>query len=437
MNALRIQDDTQDEISFNNGSIRSGFGEYEGTDRDIKRAFGLTHKNYGIFERYFLGNDSSIVNVSADTIKIPNHFYVTGERINYTHVGTATSAIGIAATSFSGIGVTEYLPEELFVVKVNDDTIKIARNAEDALKIVPTTVDITSVGIGTSHRFVATNQNAKLINALDNVIQSPVVSTAVTTTLADQVFTTDNLIEFSGITSFYGADLIKIGTEIMKIEGVGIGSTNVMRVRRPWLGTVLAGYGTGTLITKIEGNYNIVDNVLNYTEAPHGNRPIGSTTNPPDDRDWTGISTSSTFQGRVFMKSGITGSSTDSYYNNYIFDDISQDFTGIKNEFTLTADGSNITGITSDAVVIVNDIWQGRGTNSNFTLEESSGITSITFTGNAPTIDDDINITPYPVGGIIVSVGSTEGLGYQPLVAAGGTAKVSTAGTVSTITIGC
>ena len=436
MNALRIQDDTQDEISFNNGSIRSGFGEYEGTDRDIKRAFGLTHKNYGIFERYFLGNDSSIVNVSADTIQIPNHFYVTGERINYTHVGTATSAIGIAATSFSGIGVTEYLPEELFVVKVNDDTIKIARNAEDALKIVPTTVDITSVGIGTSHRFVATNQNAKLINALDNVIQSPLVSTAVTTTLADQVFTTDNLIEFSGITSFYGADLIKIGTEIMKIEGVGIGSTNVMRVRRPWLGTVLAGYGTGELITKIEGNYNIVDNVLNYTEAPHGNRPIGSTTNPPDDRDWTGISTSSTFQGRVFMKSGITGSSTDSYYNNYIFDDISQDFTGIKNEFTLTADGSNITGITSDAVVIVNDIWQGRGTNSNFTLEESSGITSVTFTGNAPTIDDDINITPYPVGGIIVSVGSTEGLGYQPLVAAGGTAKVSTAGTVSTITIG-
>ena len=44
------------------------------------------------------------------------------------------------------------------------------------------------------------------------------------------------------------------------------------------------------------GNYNIVDNALNFVEAPFGNTPIGSTTNPPDERDWTGITTSSTFQ---------------------------------------------------------------------------------------------------------------------------------------------
>ena len=37
---------------------------------------------------------------------------------------------------------------------------------------------------------------------------------------------------------------------------------------------------------------------------------------------------------------------------------------------------------------------------------------------------------------MILSVGSEEGLGYQPLVAAGGTATVSTAGTVSSISIG-
>ena len=41
-----------------------------------------------------------------------------------------------------------------------------------------------------------------------------------------------------------------------------------------------------------------------------------------------------------------------------------------------------------------------------------------------------------PVGGYIVSVGSTAGLGYQPLVAAGGTAVVSTAGTITSIAIG-
>ena len=53
------------------------------------------------------------------------------------------------------------LPGDVYVVKINEDTIKVARSAEDALKIVPQVVDITSVGIGTSHRFVSTNQNAK------------------------------------------------------------------------------------------------------------------------------------------------------------------------------------------------------------------------------------------------------------------------------------
>jgi hypothetical protein len=30
----------------------------------------------------------------------------------------------------------------------------------------------------------------------------------------------------SGITSFFGGDLIKIGSEIMRIDSVGVGSTN-------------------------------------------------------------------------------------------------------------------------------------------------------------------------------------------------------------------
>ena len=37
---------------------------------------------------------------------------------------------------------------------------------------------------------------------------------------------------------------------------------------------------------------------------------------------------------------------------------------------------------------------------------------------------------------MIVSVGSTGGLGYQPLVAAGGTAIISAAGTITSISIG-
>ena len=98
---------------------------------------------------------------------------MTGEKLKYKHVGTATSAVGIATTSFAGVGATSYLPENPFVIKIDADTIKLARSAEDALKVVPEPLDITSVGVGTSHRFVGTNQNAKAVVALDNIIQSP------------------------------------------------------------------------------------------------------------------------------------------------------------------------------------------------------------------------------------------------------------------------
>ena len=48
----------------------------------------------------------------------------------------------------------------------------------------------------------------------------------------------------------------------------------------------------------------------------------------------------------------------------------------------------------------------------------------------------DVNISSVPRGGIIVSVGETTNFGYQPLVAAGGTAIVSAAGTVESVSIG-
>ena len=164
--------------------------------------------------------------------------------------------------------------------------------------------------------------------AIDNVIQSPLVATSVTTGISTNVTVFDETIKFSGITSFFGSDLIQIGDEIMKIEGVGIGSTNTIRVRREWLGTKAGAADTGALVTKMTGNYNIVDNALNFVEAPFGNTPIGSTTNPPDERDWTGITTSSTFQGRSFVRSGIANESDDSYHKNYIFDNINDKFNG-------------------------------------------------------------------------------------------------------------
>jgi hypothetical protein len=191
------------------------------------------------------------------------------------------------------------------------------------------------------------------------------------------------------------------------------------------------------LVTKVLGNYNIVDNVLNFAEAPFGNLPLSAATNRPDERDWVGISTGSSFQGRSFMRSGITNSSDETYHKNYIFSDISSGFNGISKTFTLTSNGANATGIqTENAIVLINDIFQGPGLTYDYTLLESAGITSITFTGTASSVSYDVNNASIPRGGVIVSVGSTEGFGYQPLVSAGGTATVSVAGTISAISIG-
>ena len=42
MNAFRIQDDDKDQIEFDNGVIETFNGDYEGTERSIKRSFNLT-----------------------------------------------------------------------------------------------------------------------------------------------------------------------------------------------------------------------------------------------------------------------------------------------------------------------------------------------------------------------------------------------------------
>ena len=438
MNALRHQDDSKDDIDFTNALIESGFATYEGTERDIKRSFDLTHETDRIFERSFDGSDSSIVNLTTNTITLPNHFFVTGEQIEYKHAGIgSTQAIGIASTSFPNVGIATKLQTDLFVVKINDDEIKLATSAADALTAVPTVVDLTNVGIGTSHRFVAINKNAKVIVAVDNIIQSPVVSTAVTTILADQMFSTDDSVKLAGITSISGGELLKIGDEIMRIDGVGIGSTNAVNVRRSWLGTNAGYAATGTLVTKVTGNYNIVNNSLTFVEAPSGNTPIGTDTNRPDERDWTGITTSSSFQGRVFMRSGVQDESNETYHKNKVYDDISQGFNGSTKEFTLKSDGSNVTGIaTETGIILVNDTFQTPGSTYQYTMTENAGISSISFVGSAVSNTSDIRTSTIPVGGIIVSVGSSEGFGYQPLVAAGGTATVSIAGTIQSISIG-
>ena len=447
-NALRMRDEnnTVTEIDLTNATIDTGYGSYTATETDIKRAFELNHRQLPIFKRDFVGSATTVISLAEDTVRIPDHYFVTGEQLSYRYTGTGTtSAIEIEEQAITGYGTTDKLPSTVYAVKVDDSTLRLATSAENALKTTPTYLDITAVGVGTSHSFTSTKQNSRCILSIDNVIQSPIVATAVTTIISGDLSSTSDTIRLAGVTSITGGDLLKIGDEIMKVDSVGLGATNILLVTRPWMGTQVSSYDDGTLVTKVEGNYNIVDSTVNFFTAPVGLTPISTTTNEPDERDWVGVATHSTFNGRSFMRSGITNSASEPYAKNYIFDDISGNFTGLTTEFTLKSGGSDIAGFsTSNAIVLVNQITQGpqRYTGSvavpgDYTLIEGGvGISSIQFTGSIASVTSDPNSSNVPLGGVIVSVGSTEGVGYQPLVAAGGTAVVSGLGTISSISIG-
>jgi len=446
--ALRLVDEANEntEIDLTNATIDTGFGAYTATETDVKRAFELKHRQLPIFKRNFVGSATTAVSLTEDTISIPDHYFVTGEELSYRYTGSGTtSAIEITSQSIPGYGTTDKMPSTVYAVKVDDTTLRLATSAENALKTTPTYLDITAVGVGTSHSFTSKKQNSRCILSIDNIVQSPIVSTAVTTTITADVSATTDKIKLSGITSITGGDMLKIGNEIMKVDSVGLGATNVLLVTRPWMGTQSGVHSDGTLITKVEGNYNIVDSTVNFFTAPVGLVPLSTTTNEPDERDWVGIATHSSFNGRSFMRSGITGSSDEPYAGNYIFDDISSNFTGLTTQFTLQSEGSNIAGFsTNNALILVNQIPQGpqRYTggvhvSGDYTLiEGATGITSVQFTGSISSVTSDPNSSNVPLGGVIVSVGSTEGLGYQPLVAAGGTVVVSGLGTISSVSIG-
>ncbi len=501
-------------IDFKNAELSTGLSRFESTDVTFKKDFNLTYNNIPIFERIFNGSQQSTstnpasVDLNRDLIYIPNHFFTSGEKVEYRSeafkylsilstqttsvagIGTnildvlstsgltvsdffnfdgdyipisninsnkvslsstisstinsgvavtfsrlfesdaesasTVSSIGIAQTYITGVGNTNKLSGELYAYKFDDKFIGFCTSPIDALSSPPKLINLTSVGIGNNHYITATNQNSKAIILIDNVIQAPIVSTAVTAILQSDLELAETTLYFSGITSFFSGDIIKVGDEIMKISSVGVGSTNFIEVQRPLLGSFLTLHDEGELITKLKGNYNIVGNTLYFTDAPYG--PIIDSVNGD-------INIRSTFQGRVFLRSGVPDTNNSAYQENYVFDDISSEFDVVTKSFELKSLEESISGFsTSNSIILVNNIFQNP--ENDYNLLESSGTTRLNFTGTATSALYDPNNASVPRGGIIVSVGSSNGFGYQPLVSAGGTAIVSIAGTIASISIG-
>ena len=434
------------DVDLNCSIIGGQSGNYTGTQLDPKTEFELKHNDSPIFRKEFLGNDPEIVSLLYNTIDIPNHYFETGELLEYAYSGAGTTqAIGIATVNVPGIGNTDFVPHQVYAVKVDDKRIRLATSAEKALKYpTPEVLDFTTVGIGVSHSFTSTNQNSKILVAIDNMIQSPISRTGITTTLESTVSFTSEL-PVTGIQSFFAGDIIKVQEELMTVTAVN-SVTNNISVLRAQLGTVLATHPATTVVRKMIGNYNIVNNNINFVDAPFGKIPVNTTGGDPELRDFTGLTTSSTFQGRVFLRTAPINSSDETYDHNYVFDDISSSFNGITTNFTLKSSGNSVSGMSSDnAVIMVDGIIQKPdpisvgGTDyekSSYTMFENGSNTDIQFFGTSDILDYDPNRAGLPLGGVIVSLAMVQGLGYQPLVSAGGTAVVSGLGTISSISIG-
>lgn len=419
-------------------------GDYTGQEFDKKKDFNLTFEGIPVFGQEFKGNNPGIVNLGNNTIVLPKHKFVTGEKVNYQppdYLNTSENAISIAPTTFPGIGLTDKLPQELYIIKYSDVTVGVARSAGAALASVPEPIDFVGLGNGDKHNLFTTNQNARALISIDNMIQAPITEVNVQTNLMSNILFEPNFLVV-GIQSFKANDLVQINNEIMLIQNIGVARTNSFNVLRAQMGTQVEFHGIGDTVKLLGGNYNITGSTIHFAEAPHGKTPIGTTTAGPDEVDWQGITTNSTFQGRSFMRSGQVDGNDDTYKDNYTFDNIQSQFNGFDNEFTITVDGGdNVAGFaTNQAIILNSNILQeptgAQESTGDFTFTENVGVSTITYTGQSQSSEDDPNRATIPRGGNITAVGSTNGFGYQPLVSAGASVFVSIGGTITSISIG-
>ena len=420
-------------------------------ERINKKSFVLRSDTTPIFAKTFNPANTNVLNPSTGTFSIDNHFFSNGEELIYTPQSTFVGVGSVPMTYKNGSVIAE-LPTQVFAVVNNDDN-----NFSISTVKSGTAVTFTSLGEGNAHMFEMAKKNEKSIITLDNIAQYPISFTKVAQNLNGNISTTSTVFPLSGISTINPSDILKVDDEYMNIINVGLGTlstgpiTNtgtipLVEVERGHVGSAATNHASATTARIFKGSFNIVGDSIFFTKAPRGNSSVSRNDNNLEFQ-------TSDFTGRVFLRQD--------YSTNQIYDNVSDEFTGIGRTFTLTVGGANTAGIGTtggNGIVFINGIFQTPSTQNNparnFNIIEQTsptGITSIVFSGIRTDVSDpssilvsesDVNQNQIPRGGIIVSLGSTGGQGYAPLAGAAVTAVVSggviqnTIGTGSTDDVG-
>ena len=431
-----INDFANEPLSLKYGPLEKSIilSAYDGVNgtRANKVNFELTHEGTPIYSKIFNPADQVL---DQSHFNIPNHFFNTNEEIKYiagsTFVGIGSTAVSIGSTANNVGVVTDILPSTVYVKAINANTIELYTQKEYITSGLP--VKLTGVGEGNAHKFEMTKKLSKTVIGLDGIIQQPITYTAIEHSLVGIITSGTPQFVLSGISSIQPRDVLKVDNEFMKVEqvgfaSVGLGTINqvddiaagictlpVVRVRRGSLGIAATDHADGSEARVHRGSFNIVDSTAWFLDPPKGNtRERRNVTNLPYVR--------AEFSGRTFLRQN--------YTTNMVFDDISDNFTGIGRTYTMTVGGANtITGVgLGNGVLFINGVFQtpltvnNAGNNYEFEQDTNVGVSSVVFTGisseNGQMMQSefDINQNQLPRGGLIVSMGSTPGLGYAPLV---------------------
>ncbi len=465
-------ENTPPDLKYGTVDQRLFLSTYDGAAglRANKKDFVLKHLEVPIYSKKF--NPVGTMSTTTSVINIPSHFFNTNEELTYTpdstFIGIAGTAVSIGATANIAGVVTTILPETVYAKVLDENRFQLFTRPEYVATGVAVT--FTGLGAGNAHKLTMRKQLTKTIISLDGVVQQPITFTSITHNLGIfDGFTHNNgigigLSQFvlSGISSVAPTDFLKIDDEYLKVTEVGFSSTPtgtindatdvalgiatlpVVKVDRGQLGIAATSHVVNSTARVHRGSFNIVDSTVFFAEPPKGNnRSRRDETNLPFVR--------ADYSGRTFLRSD--------YTTNMLFDDISDNFTGIGKTYSLTVGGANTSsGIgLGNGVLFINGVFQtpltlnNTGNNYEFLSDTTAGISTVVFTGITSTNGDfivsefDINQNQVPRGGLIVSLGSTPGLGYAPLQgakvkafknAAGGLTSIVGIGTSSGFNLG-